>query len=342
MYPPLDSAGLDRLLEAIITSIYDTLKKDRLIYYLLKWYMDGRELSSNKTCVYHLSLRNWQTRISVWTRGITLMWYAVSLLSDCHLNTDYASKILQAIASAPNTDPYHPLIVKYILDRGTGNEFEDDERNVVSDEEDKEDNPFSTDRKRTTRASGSTSPERPFEMMSEKRKSGGMGRGDDYGDERDDEEMHVYDDEERMNATSAGGLGYSIFSKKGQNQDVDTTRQGAGRRSFGVFKEVGAGFGASTSIGGRPRVPGHASTSISATGGSTKNDTMRQSTSGKLPGAFMDEDEDEDDDDAGADSGREMPPPPPPIQEPKTRQTRSRKSTAPAAKSSSAGPTSAL
>ncbi|THU76366.1 hypothetical protein K435DRAFT_824590 [Dendrothele bispora CBS 962.96] len=44
--------------------------------------------------------------------------YAVSSLSDCRLNTDYASEI-QATASAPNTDPYPsypPLIVKYDLD----------------------------------------------------------------------------------------------------------------------------------------------------------------------------------------------------------------------------------
>ncbi|THU81194.1 hypothetical protein K435DRAFT_809282 [Dendrothele bispora CBS 962.96] len=47
---------------------------------------------------------------------------------------------------------------------------------------DEEDNPFQvrSDRKRTTRASGSTSSERPFEMTSEKRKSGGMNCGDEF------------------------------------------------------------------------------------------------------------------------------------------------------------------
>jgi hypothetical protein len=43
LWPPTDPASLRRLLEAIEESTYDTLKKDCLIYFLLKWHQDGRE-----------------------------------------------------------------------------------------------------------------------------------------------------------------------------------------------------------------------------------------------------------------------------------------------------------
>ena|SRR5882762_11092450 len=43
VYPPTDVDSLKRLLDAIRDSTYDTLKKNCLIYYLLKWHKDGRE-----------------------------------------------------------------------------------------------------------------------------------------------------------------------------------------------------------------------------------------------------------------------------------------------------------
>lgn len=43
LWPPTDPASLHRLLEAIEDSTYDALKKDCLIYFLLKWHQDGRE-----------------------------------------------------------------------------------------------------------------------------------------------------------------------------------------------------------------------------------------------------------------------------------------------------------
>lgn len=43
LYPPRDEHSLIRLLEAIENSNYDTLKKDCLVYFLLKWHQDGRE-----------------------------------------------------------------------------------------------------------------------------------------------------------------------------------------------------------------------------------------------------------------------------------------------------------
>ena len=43
LWPPTDPASLRRLLDAIDDSTYDALKKDCLIYFLLKWHQDGRE-----------------------------------------------------------------------------------------------------------------------------------------------------------------------------------------------------------------------------------------------------------------------------------------------------------
>lgn len=43
VYPPDDPQSLQRLLDAIESSTYDTLKKDCLVYFLLKWHQDGRE-----------------------------------------------------------------------------------------------------------------------------------------------------------------------------------------------------------------------------------------------------------------------------------------------------------
>lgn len=43
LFPPSTPDGLQRLLEAIAHSSYDALKKDCLVYFLLKWHQDGRE-----------------------------------------------------------------------------------------------------------------------------------------------------------------------------------------------------------------------------------------------------------------------------------------------------------
>lgn len=43
LYPPESQEGLQKLLDAIESSQYDVLKKDCLVYFLLKWHQDGRE-----------------------------------------------------------------------------------------------------------------------------------------------------------------------------------------------------------------------------------------------------------------------------------------------------------
>ena len=53
LYPPADVNGLERLLEAICnSSTYDAVKQDSLIYFLLKWHQDGREIDfSESRCI---------------------------------------------------------------------------------------------------------------------------------------------------------------------------------------------------------------------------------------------------------------------------------------------------
>ncbi|EEB87224.1 hypothetical protein MPER_15513, partial [Moniliophthora perniciosa FA553] len=111
LYPPANAEILQRLLDEISKSnTYDALKKDCLVYYLLKWHHDGREA-------------RFQRDRSIPSQFVALAdayWYldsgsdvtrAVSLLADPRLNRDYASKILQAISLSNN--PY-PLIVRYV------------------------------------------------------------------------------------------------------------------------------------------------------------------------------------------------------------------------------------
>ncbi|TFY50833.1 hypothetical protein EVJ58_g10869 [Rhodofomes roseus] len=52
LYPPTDAESLHRLLEAICNSTYDAVKQDSLIYFLLKWHKDGREMDfSESRCI---------------------------------------------------------------------------------------------------------------------------------------------------------------------------------------------------------------------------------------------------------------------------------------------------
>ncbi|KAH7910278.1 nuclear pore complex assembly-domain-containing protein [Hygrophoropsis aurantiaca] len=109
-YPPSDEISLRHLLEAIENSTYDSLKKDCLVYILLKWYQDGRELRfQEERCIppqfVALGDAYWHLDTGIHVAK------AVSILSDARLNRDYASKILQALSLSEN--PY-PLIVKYV------------------------------------------------------------------------------------------------------------------------------------------------------------------------------------------------------------------------------------
>ncbi|EIN08466.1 hypothetical protein PUNSTDRAFT_68800, partial [Punctularia strigosozonata HHB-11173 SS5] len=119
LYPPRDPESLSLLLDAITNSTYDSLKKDCLVYFLIKWHefkIDGsggdrirEEMFVQERCIppqfVLLADAYWyfDTGSDV-ERG-------VSILSDRRLNKDYASKIMQTIALSQNPAP---LIVKYI------------------------------------------------------------------------------------------------------------------------------------------------------------------------------------------------------------------------------------
>ncbi|KAG1745198.1 nuclear pore complex assembly-domain-containing protein [Suillus lakei] len=110
LYPPTDLHALHRLLDVINGSSYDSLKKDCLVYILLKWFQDGREATyAEERCIppQFVSLADayWHLDTGIHVEK------AVSILSDARLNRDYASKIMQALSLSE--DP-SPLIVKYV------------------------------------------------------------------------------------------------------------------------------------------------------------------------------------------------------------------------------------
>ncbi|KAG2354071.1 nuclear pore complex assembly-domain-containing protein [Suillus spraguei] len=110
LYPPTDLHSLRRLLDAINDSSYDSLKKDCLVYILLKWFQDGREaVYAEEKCIppQFVSLADayWHLDTGIHVEK------AVSILSDARLNRDYASKIMQALSLS---DDPSPLIVKYV------------------------------------------------------------------------------------------------------------------------------------------------------------------------------------------------------------------------------------
>jgi hypothetical protein len=52
LYPPTGTAELKRLLEAIENLSFDSMKRDCVVYYLLKWQGDGREKGyAQKNCI---------------------------------------------------------------------------------------------------------------------------------------------------------------------------------------------------------------------------------------------------------------------------------------------------
>ncbi|KIJ58656.1 hypothetical protein HYDPIDRAFT_178037 [Hydnomerulius pinastri MD-312] len=130
LFPPVDPAGIKRLLQAILRSTYDALKKDCLVYILLKWAGEGRETSpgsrrfAEERCIppQFVALADAYWLLDT---GSNLA-KAISILSDARLNRDYVSKILQALSIPPNTtsqsSPSSPhltpasatLIVRYV------------------------------------------------------------------------------------------------------------------------------------------------------------------------------------------------------------------------------------
>ncbi|KIL59488.1 hypothetical protein M378DRAFT_187986 [Amanita muscaria Koide BX008] len=110
LYPPTDVSALEHLLEVIEASHYDALKKECLVYYLLKWHQDGREerFQTERCIPPHFAA----AADAYWLLDTGLnVPHAISILSDARINQEYTSKVLQAASLVPN--PSH-LIVKYV------------------------------------------------------------------------------------------------------------------------------------------------------------------------------------------------------------------------------------
>jgi Nuclear pore complex assembly len=131
LWPPTDPASLRRLLDAIEGSTYDALKKDCLIYFLLKWHQDGKEERfREERCIppqfAMLSDAYWHLDSGIQLEVRSMLSYsilfaskymffsyqrAVSLLCDVRLNRDYTSKIIQAISLS---DTPTRLLLQYL------------------------------------------------------------------------------------------------------------------------------------------------------------------------------------------------------------------------------------
>ncbi|THH32812.1 hypothetical protein EUX98_g1391 [Antrodiella citrinella] len=110
LYPPTDISKLRELLTAIEESSYDSLKKDCLVYFLLKWHRDERAKQFSLTRSIPPQFVALADAYWALDCGVEVP-RAITLLADERINRDYTSKILQAISLSSN--PY-PLIRKYI------------------------------------------------------------------------------------------------------------------------------------------------------------------------------------------------------------------------------------
>ncbi|KAG6830108.1 hypothetical protein H0H92_002157 [Tricholoma furcatifolium] len=110
LYPPHNQEDLDFLLQAIEVSDYDDLKRECLVYYLLKWHNDGREVKFQAERSIPAQFANLADAYWHIDSGNDIA-RAISILSDRRLNGDYASQILHSISMTP--DP-SPLIVQYV------------------------------------------------------------------------------------------------------------------------------------------------------------------------------------------------------------------------------------
>lgn len=152
LFPPTDWTVLRKLLDAIDESVYDILKKDCLVYILLKWAwdMDSKETNPGWDVRYlqdrcvppqfaaladaywlldtgtHLSVRS-ISRVAHFLfsnqpLSFVRLQRAVSILSDARLNRDYVSKILQALSLSSSRAAFASgtaaatatLVVKYV------------------------------------------------------------------------------------------------------------------------------------------------------------------------------------------------------------------------------------
>lgn len=114
-YPPHDVEGLENLLDAIENSTYDVLKRDCLVYYLLKWHKDGREVHFQMNRCIPPQFALLADAYFYLDTGVKTA-KAVSILSDARLKPDFASKCLHAITfNGKNENPDKSILIrKYV------------------------------------------------------------------------------------------------------------------------------------------------------------------------------------------------------------------------------------
>lgn len=129
VYPPTDAESLTRLLDEVDAMSYDSMKRDCLVYYLLKWQTDGQSaVYSEEKCIspHYVALADayWMldtgTELAVRVRFIFfhgsnflqhVMQKAIALLSDARIVKENASKVMETLALAANSAP---LIRKFV------------------------------------------------------------------------------------------------------------------------------------------------------------------------------------------------------------------------------------
>ncbi|OCB86310.1 hypothetical protein A7U60_g6622 [Sanghuangporus baumii] len=110
IYPPCDLLSLKVLIDAILDLSYDSMKRDCLVYYLLKQLQKGKEVSfayERSISSHYVALTDayWELDSGINLEG------AISRLSDARIVKDHTTKIMETLALDSNSAF---LIRKYV------------------------------------------------------------------------------------------------------------------------------------------------------------------------------------------------------------------------------------
>ncbi|VDB95503.1 unnamed protein product [Peniophora sp. CBMAI 1063] len=112
LWPPHSPSGLEQLLDAIQASSYDSLKNDCLVYFLLKWYCDGRETGFAEDAAIPPQFVALTDAYWHLDSGLDVQ-RAIHLLSDRRVNREHSSKIIQALSLSPKSTA-DSLVVQFV------------------------------------------------------------------------------------------------------------------------------------------------------------------------------------------------------------------------------------
>ncbi|TDL22795.1 hypothetical protein BD410DRAFT_769761 [Rickenella mellea] len=110
VYPPTDVVSLRHLLDVLAGATYDSMKRDCLVFYLLKWHGDGREMKyADDKCIspHYVAIADAYWHLDT---GVNLR-RAISLLSDARIVKDYSSKIIETLMLSKESNL---LLLKYV------------------------------------------------------------------------------------------------------------------------------------------------------------------------------------------------------------------------------------